>query len=255
MDCRTARLFLHFNRPGGSDLDGPEAEELSSHLSHCTECNALARADRRLDGHLGRAMRAVEVPQGLRREILHRLAAERGDWYRRWFARGGRILTGAAALLLIAWGAFALWAPKKRLLDAETFAYEFNVAPPRDVARVNALLANLGAKRCAPDFVNYSYLTGVPALAAAPGYEKIKAPQLVFTRWETKDGRRQGQAETVVIFPIDTNEYELGELENSTHGYKYRLEVYRRSPGARFAYLILYTGESWKWLEAPARSE
>src|SRR4051812_23626861 len=64
MDCDNARLYLPFLTPGGKDLDGREAEELHRHLAECSACNALAMNTRRLDQHLGRAMRAVEVPGG-----------------------------------------------------------------------------------------------------------------------------------------------------------------------------------------------
>jgi hypothetical protein len=243
MDCRTARLFLHFQRPGLRDLDGPEAEELTNHLAHCTECDALSRAEGRLDQHLGRAMRDVPVPEGLRREILHRLASERSEWYRRWFARGGRGLVAAAAVLLLVWGAIALTSRPKRDLDPETVVVWFNVTPPGDAEKANALLASLGAKRCAPDFVNYAFLTGVPAIAALPGAEKVKVPQFVFTRG----------ADKAVIFAVYEGDYQVGTLEDTTQGYKYRLDVYRDPDTPRYAYLILYTGESWDWLRAPRR--
>ena len=57
MDCDTARLFLHFCRPGHDDLGGPEAVELEDHLAHCTACHAQALSQRHFDAHLGRAVR------------------------------------------------------------------------------------------------------------------------------------------------------------------------------------------------------
>ena len=106
MDCSTARLFLDFNRPGGRRPRRFRRRGTRTSPGACTECNALARADRRLDHHLGRAMRAVELPAGLRDEILHRLEAERGDWYRRWFGYAARGVAAAAVLLAVVWGSF-----------------------------------------------------------------------------------------------------------------------------------------------------
>src|SRR5262245_53287720 len=108
MECRNARLLLEFTRPGGGELDAVEAQALDQHLSECPECAALARAERRADEHLGRAIRDVPVPDGLRERILGKLAAERDAWYRRWVIRAGGI---AAALLLVALVGWWLWPP------------------------------------------------------------------------------------------------------------------------------------------------
>src|SRR5262249_8220030 len=53
----------------------------------------------RADEHLGRAMRAVPVPAGLRQRLLTGLAAARPAWHRRWLVRG---VAAAAAVLLLA---------------------------------------------------------------------------------------------------------------------------------------------------------
>src|ERR1700752_2772031 len=94
MDCNTARLLLNFARPQARDLDPEEAGDLENHLDRCSDCHGLARGERRLDERLGQAMRQVEVPAGLREQLLARLEAERGDWYRRRF---GHTMGPAAA--------------------------------------------------------------------------------------------------------------------------------------------------------------
>src|SRR4051794_20641029 len=98
MDCSTARLFL--------TLGGHEAEELKKHLEHCSECNALDIDRRRLDQHLGQAMLAVEVPKGLRKQILERLEEERQPFSRRSFARTRKWVGAAAAAVLVLVGAY-----------------------------------------------------------------------------------------------------------------------------------------------------
>src|SRR5438067_13660259 len=98
MDCSTARLLLDFARPRAGDLGPVEAEELERHLAHCIECDAMARAARRADEHLGAAMRQVELPDGLRAGLLTRLDAERGRWYRQRFGHALRALACAAAV-------------------------------------------------------------------------------------------------------------------------------------------------------------
>ena len=249
MDCSSARLFLHFNRPGAHELDGPDAEELNLHLAHCTECNALARADRRLDQHLGRAMRAVEVPPGLRGEILHRLAAERGDWHRRWLAHVGRGVAAALLLIAVVWGSFALYARTRQGIAADEVAFACNVTPPGR-PEVNQALKRLGDEPQAPDFVNYAYLTGAPALAELPGYPKVKAPQLVFTRKSTD--REEKKA---VIFILNNKQFRIDDLETSTSGYHFHLEVYRPNPAGPCTYLVLYTGNNWDWLKVADPAE
>jgi hypothetical protein len=244
MDCRTARLFLHFNRPGANDLDGPEREELNEHLAHCTECNALAGAERRLDQHLGRAMRAVEVPEGLRNGILNRLACERGEWYRRRFAQVLRGLTAAAALVLVGIGLWWLTNRPPKTLSTDQVVYAFNVTPAGDVDGANEALKRLESWG-APPRVNYAYLTGWPAMATLPGYEKVKVPQLVFTGPPPKRG---GVEQKAVIYVIADKQFNIEDLDNQSHGYKYRLEVYKPAEQGGYTYLVLYTGESWNWL-------
>src|SRR5947199_10073810 len=103
MDCKTARLLLDFDRPGAADLERADADALEGHLAGCPQCDALAHSERQLDATLGRAMRQVEVPDGLRAQLLARLEAERGAWYRRWYGHGFRALAAAAAVLVLLW--------------------------------------------------------------------------------------------------------------------------------------------------------
>jgi hypothetical protein len=100
MDCRTARLLLDFARPRPAELPADEAAALEGHLTGCPECEAAARAERQLDDHLGRAVRAVHVPEGLRGRLLDRLAADRRAWRRRWVKRGAGALALAASVVL-----------------------------------------------------------------------------------------------------------------------------------------------------------
>jgi hypothetical protein len=250
MDCKTARLFLHFHRPDASDLDGPEAEELEHHLAHCSECNALAGAQRRLDQHLGRAMRAVEVPAGLRKDILGALAEQRRAWNRRWFGYAGRCAAAAAVLLAVGLGWFFWLSFKPRSIAPDEVAYAVNVTPP-DGDGVNAALKRLGEGPFAPAFVNYAYLTGSPALAELPGYRGVKVPQLVFTQGPEK---ARGADNRVVIYVLEHRHFRIDEVDTSESG-RFRVEVYRHNERDRVSYLVLYTGESWDWLKVREPAE
>ena len=240
MDCNTARLFIPFHRPGGRDIDGPEAADLDHHLAQCNECNTLSMTQDRLDESLGKAMRAVEVPRGLRAQILERLAAQ-PTRKSRWIAYSVRGLSAAAAVVLVAVGWFVFYDPMRRPLDAEAVFLSVNHSRP-DHEQGDAQFRQLGARAGAPTFVNYAFLTGSPSLAVLPGTQDykspVKVPQLVF-----QHGDRHA-----VVYVVSRRAFRLEEPSNPTDGYAYRLEVVQPE-GSEFAYLVLFTGNNWDWLK------
>jgi hypothetical protein len=242
MDCKTARLFLQFHRPSTGDLDGSEAEELEHHLAHCTECNALASAQRRLDQHFGRAMRAVEVPPRLRADVLDALARQRRTWYRHWFDRTARGAAAAAAVLLVVGLSWYFWyTSKSSKISPDAVLYSVNYAPlGRDSA--NDALKRLGEGAFAPPFVNYAYLTAGPALAELPGYRGVKVPQFVFTNPRVPNS-------CAVIFLLDLRRFPIDEVDTSESG-RFNIEVYPHNERDRVGYLVMYSGDSWEWLKA-----
>jgi hypothetical protein len=248
MDCSTARLFLQFQRPNAQDLDGPEARELSEHLAHCTQCNALARTERRLDQHLGRAMRAVEVPEGLRTEILRRVAAERSAWYRRWFGKATRWVAAAALVLLVLGAGYSWWYFRPPgPIAADHVAMDYNVRRP-DLNEVNCIFKRLGSAPCAPTFVNYAYLSARPGMVELPGYENVKVPHLVFMDADRSRKR------FVEIFVLGNQKYRVEDIEKDG-GYTYSLQVYQDPDNRKDTYLILYTGDNWEWLKVDKPTE
>jgi hypothetical protein len=122
MDCKNARLLLEFIHPGSAELDTAEAEALHQHLGECPDCAAQAREERRADEHLGRAMRDVPVPAGLRERVLKRLTVERDAWYRRWIRRW--IVRGVAAAAVIAglWVGYLAWFNRLPALNRDEVA-------------------------------------------------------------------------------------------------------------------------------------
>src|SRR5215213_5823218 len=66
----------------GSELAGEDAAALDAHLAACPKCAAVVRFERAFDDRVGRAMRAVPVPAGLKGRLLDGVAAQRGSWYR-----------------------------------------------------------------------------------------------------------------------------------------------------------------------------
>src|SRR5262245_42642943 len=102
MDCKTARSLLDFARPQSAELHASEADALDSHLNACPECDAVFRQERHIDAHIGRAVRAVPEPPGLRQLILDKLSRERRAKLRRLVLQGGGIAAAAAVLLVAA---------------------------------------------------------------------------------------------------------------------------------------------------------
>jgi hypothetical protein len=117
MDCKNARLLLEFTHPGSAELDAAEKEALHQHLAECPDCAAQAREERRADEHLGRAVRDVPVPAGLRERVLKRLTVERDAAYRRLIVRG---VAAAAALLLAGWLGYVWWSNQLPAITSNT---------------------------------------------------------------------------------------------------------------------------------------
>jgi hypothetical protein len=242
MDCKTARLFLPFYRPGATDLSGPEVKELEDHVALCSECNALASAQRRLDQHFGRAMRAIEVPPGLRQNVIEALAAQRRAWNRRWLGGAGGLVAAAGLLLAVSLSLYFLYSSKSIAISPDEVSYALNVTS-RDQDRANEVLRRLGQDAVAPSFVNYAYMTGSPAVAELPGHKGVKVPQFIFTGVNAR-----GIASRAIIYALEHRRFSIGEVDTPASG-QFSVEVYQHSERDRVSYLVLYTDGSWKdWL-------
>jgi hypothetical protein len=256
MDCDIARLFLPFDRPGGRELDGPEAEELHAHLEQCSSCNALAMNIRRLDAHLGRAMQSVEIPAGLKGRLLERLAEERGLIRRKWANRVMRAAAIAASVLLVLWGGYSFFIKDEvNRIDAQVLHYRVAVAG-QNKDQVNDALKGMGAPGGAPDFVNYAYLKGLPALAEVPRpsfreavpLPPAKVPQLIFVRGDVPGQGSPATAQIAIVYVVKKSEYKIVAPDEDIHDYPFKLAI--ESPGNSYVYLVLYTGKDWDWLRS-----
>jgi hypothetical protein len=248
MDCKTAQLFLEFARPQADELAAEDLRALDDHLASCPDCGAMANNERRIDDHLGRAMRAVEVPDRLREHLLLRLEAERGDWYKRWAGHGLRVAIAAAACLLLVVGGvygysqYRYW--NRPALDADVI-YKNTVQRqqlPLNRAEIEESFKDMGRETVLPD-LNYGYLTahGIALFQGA------KVPQLVFNRDE------DGKHDHAIVSVVSDQQFKLKDLAanyQSPGGYKYNVSILHQ-PGAAFAYVIVYTGDSYDWLNPP----
>jgi hypothetical protein len=244
MDCKTARLLLDFARPQAREMETEEAGALEGHLDRCPDCHGLARGERQLDEHFGKAMRQVEVPTGLREQLLARLEAERGDWYRRRFAHHVRMVAAAAAVLLLAWGAWH-WlshrAPSP--IDLEQVAAAVNneaVEDPR--GKLEAALKRMGVDTALSPHLNYHLLISSPSLAPLPGYPGQNAPMLVFL--QNRPPHRHATVYLVAAEQIPD------AAPPSIGGATYKLEVLP-SAGERYTFLVIHDGDNLDWLRPP----
>lgn len=79
MTCEEAREQLEAARPDSGDFDEPELVDASSHVRDCPECRAVLHRRERFDRRVGRAMRDVPVPAGLKSRLLEALQRARAD--------------------------------------------------------------------------------------------------------------------------------------------------------------------------------
>jgi anti-sigma factor RsiW len=154
MDCRTARLLLELSRPRAAELEASEAKALDGHLADCPDCAALAEAEGRADAALGRAMRDVPLPPGLRDRLLGRLEAQRRTWRRRRVFRG--LAAAAAVLLVIGLGWY--WQTPRRLEVDLAQVHTRVVGAPAAAEDVVAWVRSRGVPASVPTEFNYSLL-------------------------------------------------------------------------------------------------
>lgn len=248
MDCSTARLFLQLGRPGAPrDLDEPEGTELEAHLAQCHACHQVAHDQDRLDTALGAAMRAVEVPGGLREQIERRLAEQRRDCQRRWVTHLRRGVAAAAAVVALALVLRLLFAPSRPTIDAMAVVRDYNIVRP-DKDAADEQLRQLDLRACAPRFVKYGYLLGAPSRAVLPGTEDWKTPvqaaQFVFAH----------EKHQAVVYAIPQKRFEVELLDTVDQGYTFSL-AYKQDENLPYTYLILHTGKDWKWLYDPSAEQ
>jgi hypothetical protein len=234
MDCKHARLLLNFAHPFTAELTLGEAEALEAHLQDCPECGAVFRAERQADERLGRAMRDVPIPDGLRERILSRLAADRDDRHWRWL-RWGSIAAAVALVVGLVWmftGRPATNFDQEQVLNR--VLAERGAAPEE----VEAFFAARGIRIVVPKDFNYRYLSFY-GMAEIPGVPGKSAPQLVFIKG----------AETARVFILSDQQFDLDALRAAppadSGGVTVKILADPANP--RVAYLLVFTGGPQMW--------
>lgn len=239
MDCKTARLLLDFHRPRAGELAADEAADLERHLGCCPECDAAARAGRRLDDHLGLAVRDVPVPDKLRERLLARLKGERQAALRRklaWAARGAAV---AAALLI---GVFVWW----QYIGSKPPRLELDPLTEADIAKHNSrtpeqvevwFQEHHQITMVAPKDFDYRFLADYE-LATLQGKP---VPKLVFQRSENNGITRAR------VFVLTREQFDLSGLPTvppdiQSLGRWLTVKEPPEAPNTR--YLIIYEGDN-----------
>jgi hypothetical protein len=237
--------LLDFARPQARELEAEEAAALESHLDHCPDCHSQARGERQFDECLGKAMRQVEVPAGLREQLLARLETARGDWYRQRFAHAARLCAAAAALVVLGWFGW-YWVREHWVtpVDMQRVAnFISNDATEDPISRTERQLKALGADtRLSPD-LDYHLLACPPFLAELPGYPGRMVPGLLFVR--------NGQVARVYLIP----EKAIPEgTPRGPDGSSFKAELWGE-PGQPYRFLIIHDGDNLDWLRPPPPRE
>jgi hypothetical protein len=234
MDCKTARILMDFAHAPKAELEGDERNAFEAHVLECADCASLAYVERKLDEHLGRAMRALSVPPDLRDRLQARLKKARGALHRRQSIG----LAAAAALLVVTTLGAWYWLNYNRpTVSAEERARELEQFAGMTVEQLEAwCYHNFGAKTVLPRNVNYAYLSD----CYQAKLQGRLVPRLRFVR-------EQSVADMIVL---SASQFDLEALKSPLRAGSGPLTVVPHSdPNIRdTAYLIEFTGPSINWL-------
>jgi len=231
MDCSTARLLATFAGPRAAELHQDEAEALAAHLADCPDCAALHQAERKIDERLGRAMRDVRLPPGLRERLVTNLAAERWASQRRKLVRA---FAGVAAVIALALGWY-FWPRPLISLDLIALQQKAMANPPSSVEEVAAAFVPLSAPMPTDINLNHNHLT----YCGWGELEGQRVPLLIF----------QNGSATLRVYILDGKRFDLGPWAGTQLSGKVTLEL-RVAADRRFGWLFEYTGDSLKPFEA-----
>ncbi len=198
MQCQDVRSQLPFLLAAGADqLDADAQAALRSHLEKCPTCAAWLQRESRLDEHLGKALRDVVVPVGLKQRILSKLALQPRRIPRSWMA--------AAACFLLALGMGGAWAfwPSPRLSIDDITSIADRGEQHATPEAVEAWFREHRLTMAAPREYDYSYLQSLEVVE----FKGRRVPKLIFYR------ERVGRATMAEVLVLSTAQFQLGDLQ------------------------------------------
>ncbi|QDU21513.1 DUF3379 family protein [Urbifossiella limnaea] len=225
MDCRDAHYFLRLRRPGSDDLDPDAMASLDRHLACCPACAAAGRALAGFDAAVGRAMRAVPVPDGLRDQLFTEASVRRGAALRR---RTFRLLAAAASVLVTCGLALGVYSAARPQADVAGM-----------LAQGDELAMPQGAEKQISAFLKSQRLPEPPPLDPSlfihAGTESVQGrdvPVLVF--------RERNGPGVAKVYAFRATSFKLDALreEQASHC---STKLYAH-PAAGVTYVVVYTG-------------
>jgi len=160
MNCQHVRQLLAFVDRKCEELDPAERDAVKQHLENCPECAAVAQAERGFDAAVGAALRNVEVPTGLKADLLKRLAAGRG--LGRWKWAGGMAV---AATVLVAVAGGIAWQQRQPVeisqYEVDRFRMVLDHKRNWTLESVQEFLRNEGLGDVVPPQFDYKFLQSI----------------------------------------------------------------------------------------------
>jgi hypothetical protein len=202
MDCREALFFLRFRRPGlpGSGDFAPEdAAALDQHIASCPACAAEAKAAIAFDSAVGSAMRAVEIPAGLRDRLFVAASVQRGTRLRRKAYQWAALAASVLLVVGLATGIFTATRPEpdtyelvmraSRVEPMLHFAVPVNAGFNPDLASENQTALNTFLKsEELPPLPKPEGHAFDPALIVSQHFEDVQGRQVPVVLFRGADG-------------------------------------------------------------------
>lgn len=235
MECNDARLLLNFARPLASELEESEAEALASHLNRCPRCADIDRAGRRLDDHIGRAMRDVPVPPDLGLRLKARLDRDRDNWYRRRLIRSSAVAAGLFLAMFLGWNALHTRPDNVDIARLHEQANQVEkLDQPRKVEEWFQSEHKVAMK--APTAFDYNLLSQCSLV----DFQGKQVPRLQFQK------SNPGAGDSVAwVYVLSDKQFDLKSLEGKTAPSvgAFKVAWERDSSDPHIAYVVVYTGD------------
>jgi hypothetical protein len=241
MDCKTARMLLCFSGQRPGELDADEFRALEAHLAACTDCSLMAETEKSVDVHLGRAIRDVPVPEGLRTTLLAKLGAERDAFYRRWLFRAAGV---AALLVLSAWLGW-WWLHRPAPFDLAEVQEQVGAPYRATKEQVAAWLQRVGGPHLTAP-ADFQYESSLVAWGQDE-FNGRKAPYLFFAGVD-----RGGSPQWARVYVLDGRrfQFDLEDLRQQALSLSGANGVHAQiveGEDDRVAYAVFHTGFSLEW--------